>query len=71
MIECIGQQRCRGIVEVGIIFRRGFGMGGDPLFEFREAKCDGFFDLLGQVEILPGHVGKERVDEVKPPQVFS
>src|SRR4051812_43267196 len=39
------------------------------LFRFREAAGDRGVDLLGEVEVLPGERGKQRVQEVEPAQL--
>lgn len=68
--EAREQARGRG-GESGIIARGELGMRGGLRFEFRETERDGFFDLIREIEILPGDGREERVDKMKPAKIVA
>ena len=44
---------------------------GQPFLEFGEGEGDGRADLFREVEVLPGRVGEQGVDEVEAPDVAA
>ncbi len=66
----VGEEGCRGVVELGVVFSGVLRMGDDLLFQFSQTERDGFFNLLREVEIVSRNVSKERVDEMEATQVF-
>src|SRR5664280_627422 len=58
-------------------FEQPAGGGGEggirrrTRFRLRETRGDCRLDLLGEIEVVPGEAGKERVDEMEPAQVVA
>ena len=65
------EQAAGGGIEGGIELGRELRMLARLVLEFRQAESDARLDLVGEVQVVARDVGKQRIDEMQPPQLVG